>query len=81
MIICISGLSGSGKNSVGELVAKKLGLRIVNPTFKTIAAKEHIGLMDFHLKAERDHHIDKDFDGRLIEMAKKGGWIIAGSRT
>lgn len=76
MIICISGLSGSGKNSVGELVAKKLGLRVVNPTFKTIAAKEHMSLMDFHKKAEREHSIDKDFDARLIEMAKRGDCVV-----
>ena len=40
MIICISGLSGSGKNSVGRLVAEKLRLRLIDPTFKAIAAKK-----------------------------------------
>jgi len=76
MIICIAGLSGSGKNSVGELVAKKLGLKLVNPTFKTIAAKKKMSLMDFHRKAEADHGIDKAFDSHLISETKKGNCVV-----
>ena len=76
MIICISGLSGSGKNSVGTMLAQKLGLRIIDPTFKTIAAKQKMDLMDFHKKAEGDHTIDKDFDARLIADAKKGNCVV-----
>lgn len=76
MIICISGLSGSGKNSVGRLVAEKLGMRVVDPTFKTLAAKEKISLLDFHRKAEREHSIDKDFDARLIAEAKRGNCVV-----
>lgn len=69
MKICISGLSGSGKNSVGRLVAEKLGFRLVDPTFKTIAAKQKMSLMDFHRKAEKEHGIDKKFDEELIRQA------------
>ncbi len=76
MIICISGLSGSGKNSVGSLVAKKLGLRLVNPTFKTLAAKKKMDLLDFHKKAEAEHRIDKDFDKRLMAAATKGNCVV-----
>ena len=75
MKICISGLSGSGKNSVGSLVAEKLGLKLVNPTFKTIAAKQKMGLLAFHRKAEIDHSIDKKFDSELIRQAK-GGCVV-----
>lgn len=76
MIICISGLSGSGKNSVGSLVAQKLGLRLVDPTFKTIAARQKLGLLEFHRKAEHDHSIDKDFDARLVAEAKRGNCVV-----
>ncbi|VVC02127.1 Cytidylate kinase [uncultured archaeon] len=76
MIICIAGLSGSGKNSVGELVAQKLGLRVVNPTFKTIAKKEKLSLMEFHKKAEHNPAIDKDFDARLVDMASRGDCVV-----
>jgi len=76
MIICISGLSGSGKNSVGEEVAKLLSLRVVNPTFKTIAAKQKMTLMEFHKKAEKEHSIDKQFDAHLIADASKGNCVV-----
>ena len=76
MIICISGLSGSGKNSVGEEVAKLLSLRVVNPTFKTIAAKQRMSLMEFHRKAEHQHSIDRQFDAHLIADAKRGDCVV-----
>jgi CMP/dCMP kinase len=76
MIICISGLSGSGKNSVGEAVAKKLGMRLVNPTFKTIAAKQKMSLLDFHRKAEKEHSIDKQFDAHLVADANRGDCVV-----
>ena len=76
MIICISGLSGSGKNSVGRLVAEKLHLRLIDPTFKTIAAKQKMSLLDFHKKAEHEHSIDKSFDAHLIADAKKGNCVV-----
>ena len=77
MIICISGLSGSGKNSVGKLVAAKLGMRLVDPTFKTIAAKKKMDLLDFHKKAEHEHSIDKKFDAALVASAKKGNCVVS----
>lgn len=85
MKICISGLSGSGKNSVGKLAAKALGFRLVNPTFKTIAAKQKMKLMEFQKKAENDHSIDKKFDEALVKEASGrdcvvttwlGPWVI-----
>ena len=76
MIICISGLSGSGKNSVGVEVAKLLSLRVVDPTFKTIAAKQKMSLMEFHKKAEGQHSIDKQFDAHLVADAKKGNCVV-----
>ena len=76
MIICISGLSGSGKNSVGEEVAKLLNLRVVKPTFKTIAAKQKMSLMEFHRKAEHEHSIDRQFDAHLIAEAKRGNCVV-----
>ena len=76
MKICISGLSGSGKNSVGHLVAQKLGLRLVDPTFKTIAARQKLGLLEFHRKAEADHSIDRKFDEELVRQARAGNCVV-----
>lgn len=76
MKICIAGLSGSGKNSVGTMVARLLGLRMVEPTFKTIAAKQKMGLLEFHRKAEKEHSIDRNFDAALVAEAAKGNCVI-----
>lgn len=70
MIIAISGLTGSGKNTLGELVAKELGYKLVCPTFKDLAKKEGISLMEFQEKAENDPNIDKKFDELLKEQAQ-----------
>ena len=70
MIITISGLTGCGKNTLGELLAKKLGYKLVCPTFKDSAAKERIPLMEFQKKAEKDPDIDKKFDAVLKEQAR-----------
>jgi cytidylate kinase len=84
MIIAISGLSGSGKNTLGELLARELGYTIVCPTFKDLAKKEGIPLMEFQKKAEKDPEIDKKFDALLKEQAVEdcvvttwlGPWIV-----
>ncbi len=71
MIIAVWGWTGSGKNTLGELIAKELGYPVINPTFKDLAAKEGIPLMEFQEKAARNHSIDKKFDEMLKEQVKK----------
>jgi cytidylate kinase len=77
MIICISGLSGSGKNTVAKLVAKKLKYRLIDPTFKSLALEKGMTLMQFQKLAEKDKNIDKEFDKKLIEEAKKGNAVVS----
>jgi cytidylate kinase len=76
MIIAISGLTGSGKNTLGELLAKELGYRLVCPTFKDLAEKEGISLMEFQEKAEADPDIDRKFDAVLKEQASAGDCVV-----
>jgi cytidylate kinase len=76
MIIAISGLTGSGKNTLGELLAKELGYRLVCPTFKDLAAKEGIPLMEFQEKATEDPDIDRKFDAALKEQAAGGNCVV-----
>ena len=76
MIIAISGLTGSGKNTLGELLAKRLGYKLVCPTFKDLAAKEGVSLMEFQKKATKDPDIDKKFDALLKEQAAAGNCVV-----
>jgi len=76
MIIAVSGLTGSGKNTLGELLAKELGYRLVCPTFKDLALKEGIPLMEFQDKAKKDPDIDRKFDAALKEQAAGGNCVV-----
>ncbi|MDD2655905.1 MAG: cytidylate kinase family protein [Candidatus ainarchaeum sp.] len=76
MIIAVSGLTGSGKNTFGELLAKRLGYSVVSPTFKDLAAKEKVSLLEFQRRAESDPSIDKRFDAMLKQQAAKGNCVV-----
>ncbi len=76
MIIAVSGLTGSGKNTLGELLAAELGYRAVSPTFKDLAAKEGVSLMEFQRKAEKDPDIDRKFDALLREQVAAGDCVV-----
>jgi len=86
MIIAISGKSGSGKDTVGRLVAKELGISVLSMTFKDLAKEKGISLMAFQELAAGDSGIDKAFDGLLEKRAYEqrdcvvttwlGPWII-----
>ena len=76
MIISVWGMTGSGKNTFGALLAKRLGYRTVSPTFKDLAKKEGIPLLEFQKRAESDHSIDKRFDALLKAEANKGDCVV-----
>jgi cytidylate kinase len=76
MIIAVAGLTAAGKNTLGEAIAKSLNLRLVCPTFKDLAKKEGISLMEFQKKAESDPNIDLKFDAYLKEEANKGDCVV-----
>ncbi len=75
MIIAISGLTGSGKNTLGEALAKALDFSLVCPTFKDLAKEEGISLLDFQKKAAKDHTIDRKFD-QLLKKQAKGNCVV-----
>jgi len=76
MIIAVAGLTGSGKNTLGSLLAEQLRYRLVCPTFKDLAKKEGIALLEFQKKAAKDPDIDKKFDALLKEEAGKGNCVV-----
>jgi cytidylate kinase len=75
-IIAIGGLVGSGKNTVGKNVAEELAWRQVEPTFKTLAEREGISLMEFQNKAGKDFNIDKKFDEALKAECAGGDCVV-----
>lgn len=77
MRIAISGLSGSGKNAVGALVAKKMKLRMISFTFKDLAREKGMSLMEFQKLASKDEgKIDREFDARIAREARKGNCVL-----
>ncbi len=75
-IIAVSGFAGSGKNTVGAEVARSLGWRIVAPTFKDLASRDGISLMEFQEKAEKDLAIDYKFDAELARQVGNGNCAV-----
>lgn len=76
MIIAVAGLTGSGKNTLGSMLAEQLRYRLVCPTFKDLAKKEGITLLEFQKRAAKDPDIDKKFDALLKEEAGKGNCVV-----
>lgn len=76
MIIAVWGFTGAGKNTLGKRIAEKLNYRLVSPTFKDLAEKEGISLMELQRKAEKDHNIDKKFDELLKEEVAGGNCVV-----
>lgn len=74
MIIAISGLTGSGKDTLGKNLAKALRYRHINPTFKDLARAEGVTLLEFQKRAARDPNIDRKFD-RLSKKQAKGNCV------
>ena len=77
--IAISGKSGCGNSTVSRLVAKKLGLRMINFTFRQLAEEKNMEFWELCKSAETDFSFDRELDRRQVEMAD-GGNCVLGSR-
>ncbi|MBN1685922.1 MAG: cytidylate kinase family protein [Spirochaetales bacterium] len=77
--IAISGKSGCGNSTVSAIVAGKLGLALVNYTFKSIAAETGIPFAEVCRKAEEDPGYDYQVDERQVELARARPCVL-GSR-
>lgn len=77
MIIAISGLVGSGKDTVADRVAEVLGLRRIKFTFKDVAKQLGIPLMEYQRYVEKDLTIDREFDNRVVAEARKGNCVVS----
>lgn len=77
--VAISGKSGCGNSTVSKLVAKKLGIRMINYTFRTLAEEQGVSFAEMRRMAEEDPRWDRIVDKRQREMALEGSCVL-GSR-
>ncbi len=77
--IAISGKSGCGNTTVSRLVAARLGLRVVNYTFKDLARDRGMSFEEVCLLAETDPQYDLTIDRMQVKLAQEGGCVL-GSR-
>ncbi|MDR2481651.1 MAG: cytidylate kinase family protein [Spirochaetaceae bacterium] len=78
--IAISGKSGSGNTTVSQLVAEKLGYKLINFTFRNLAAEHNMTLEEVMKAAAADDSWDKEVDRRQLEMARESICCVLGSR-
>ncbi len=77
--IAISGKSGCGNTTVSRLVASRLGLRVVNYTFKDLARDRGMSFEELARRAEEDPQYDLTIDRRQVQLAQDGPCVL-GSR-
>ena len=78
-IIAISGKSGCGNTTVTNLVAKKLGFRVINYTFRSMAEERGLSFEEMCALAETDDKYDLELDKKQMELALQGNCVL-GSR-
>ncbi|GAB1433608.1 AAA family ATPase [Spirochaetota bacterium] len=78
-IIAISGKSGCGNSTVSRLVAERLGRRLVNYTFHTMAEEMNMPFEKLLEMASADTSWDRTLDERQVAMAMEGDCVM-GSR-
>lgn len=78
MIITISGAPGSGKSTVADLVAKKLGMKrySVGGLMREIAAKRGVTILELSRLAEKDKTIDDELDTRQRALGRQDRIVV-----
>lgn len=77
--IAISGKSGCGNTTVSSLLAEKLGIKLINFTFRQLAAEKGITLSQVIENAKTDDSYDITVDTRQVELAREQSCVL-GSR-
>jgi predicted cytidylate kinase len=81
MIITISGPPGSGKTTVGKLLAEKMEMEFISTgmIFRQMAEERGISLAEFGKMALEDHTIDKELDKRMLALTmEKKDMVLEG---
>jgi cytidylate kinase len=78
MIITISGLHGTGKSTIGKIIAENLEIQYYSTgqAFRDLANEMSMSLKEFTMFVENNPEIDKRLDNKIKEIAQKGNIII-----
>lgn len=79
MVVAISGKSGCGNSTVSGIVAQRLGLKLINYTFRSLAEEKDMAFEEVCRLAEHDERYDRMVDRRQVELASAGDCVL-GSR-
>lgn len=77
--VAISGKSGCGNTTVSTLLSEKLGIKLINYTFRQLAAEKNMTLAQVIEAAKNDDSYDKYVDKHQVELALKESCVL-GSR-
>lgn len=77
--IAISGKSGCGNTTVSRLLAQRLGIRLINYTFHTMADEQGVSFDQMCRMAESDDSWDRYLDRKQVERAMEESCVL-GSR-
>lgn len=75
--ITISSKSGCGNSTVSGMLARKLGLKLINYTFHDLAEEKKMAFEELCLLAENDDKYDIFVDKHQVELASSGKCIMA----
>jgi cytidylate kinase len=78
-IIAISGKSGCGNTTVSRLLSERLGVRLINYTFRTLAEDMGLPFNKLLELAELDFSYDRAVDEKQVALAREADCVI-GSR-
>lgn len=80
VLITISGEPGSGKTTVGRLLAKRLRLPYVyaGDLYRQEAKSRSLSLGEFNKLCEMDHSIDRALDDKMALRARQGNVVLEG---
>ncbi|WP_147635256.1 (d)CMP kinase [Treponema pectinovorum] len=77
--IAVSGKSGCGNTTVSTLLSEKLGIKLINYTFRQLALEKGLTLAQVIENAKNDDSYDEYVDKHQVELALKESCVL-GSR-
>jgi len=82
MIITISGALGSGKSTVGSLLAAALGYEKMSTgsIMRELATQKGMTIVEFNTLCETDPAIDKELDDHVAEIGRTRDKLVIDSR-